>query len=412
MQLKVTKNLLQDTLPSPYWILTNVSAYVIYLSQKLKQHPLRLIVCILLGILFLSSSVFSNSKTSDSILEDQVGQILLVGFRGTEITDNSPFAKMLYELNLGGVVLFDYDVPTQSFPRNILDAEQTQKLVADLQKSAKTPLLVAVDAEGGRINRLKKKYGFLQIPSAQEMGTKSYLECLNIYRTLAHQLQALGFNLNLAPVVDLNLNPQNPVIGSLERSFSEDPQRVAECASAFITAHRENNLITTLKHFPGHGSSREDSHLGLVDISRTYKSLELQPYRDLIQKNLVATIMTAHIMNRKIDPKFPATLSKEFIQSLLRDKLAFQGVVISDDMQMGAITENFGFAEALILAINAGCDLIALANNAKTYDDVLPLRAHQIIVEAVNTGNISRQRIEEANTRIKRLKTKYGILNQ
>jgi len=373
---------------------------------------LRLFVYMLPGILLLSSCVFANSSTTDSILKDQVGQMLLVGFRGTEIADNSPFAKMLYELNLGGVVLFDYDVPSQSFPRNILNAEQTQKLVADLQKSAKTRLLVAVDAEGGRIKRLKKKYGFLEIPSAQEMGTKSYTECLDIYRTLAQQLQALGFNLNLAPVVDLNLNPQNPVIGSLERSFSGEPQKVAECAAAFITAHREKKLITTLKHFPGHGSSREDSHLGLVDITRTYKAMELQPFRDLIQKNLVDTIMTAHIMKRKNDPKVPATLSEELIQSILRGKLEFPGVVISDDMQMGAITENYGFAEALILAINAGCDLIALANNAKSYDETLPLRAHGIIIDAVKTGKITRQRIEDANTRIKLLKTKYGILNQ
>ncbi len=354
--------------------------------------------------------VYPSQAEQKIALEDMVGQMLLVGFRGTDITENSSIVQMLYELNLGGVVLFDYDVPSQSFPRNILDPKQTQKLIADLQRSSKTPLLVAVDAEGGRINRLQAKYGFLDIPSAQEMGRKTYQECFTIYRTLAQQLHDLGFNLNLAPVVDLNLNPKNPVIGSLERSYSGKSQKVTECALAFIAAHREKKLITTLKHFPGHGSSQQDSHLGLVDVTRTYEAIELQPYRDLIQKNHAETVMTAHIMNRKIDPKFPATLSQEYIQHQLRDKLSFQGVVISDDMQMGAITEHYGFAEALILAINAGCDLIALANNAKTYDETLPIHAHRIIVAAVKTGRISIQRIDEAYERLKQLKTKYGIL--
>ncbi|NOR14443.1 MAG: beta-N-acetylhexosaminidase [Candidatus Aminicenantes bacterium] len=364
----------------------------------------------MIGIIQPSSQEFSSQAEHENILEDKVGQMLLVGFRGTEINENSSIAPMLRELNLGGVVLFDFDVPSQSFPRNILDPKQTQKLIADLQRLAKTPLLVAVDAEGGRINRLKAKYGFLDIPSAQKMGRKTYQECLTIYRTLAQQLHDLGINVNLAPVVDLNLNPKNPVIGSLERSYSGKPQKVTECALAFIAAHREKKLITTLKHFPGHGSSQQDSHLGLVDVTRTYAAIELQPYRDLIQKNQAETVMTAHIMNRKIDPEFPATLSREYIQHLLRDKLSFQGVVISDDMQMGAITRHYGFAEALILAVNAGCDLIALANNAKTYDEILPIRAHRIIVDAVKAGKISIQRIDEAYERLEKLKKKYRIL--
>lgn len=369
-----------------------------------------LIIALLIGNIQPSSHAVFGQTKHENTLEDKVGQMLLVGFRGTEISKKSSITYMLRELNLGGVVLFDFDMPSQSFPRNIVDPKQTQKLISDLQKFAKTPLLVAVDAEGGRVNRLKAKYGFLDIPSAQDMGKKTYQECLATYTTLAQQLHDLGFNLNLAPVVDLNLNPKNPVIGSLERSFSGDPQEVIACASAFIAAHREKKIITCLKHFPGHGSSQQDSHQGLVDVTRTYAASELQPYRDLIQENQTETIMTAHIINKNVDPKFPATLSQEYIQQLLREKMSFQGVVISDDMQMGAITEHYGFAEALILAINAGCDLIALANNAKTYDGTLPIRAHRIIVDAVKAGKISTQRIDEANKRLKRLKTKYGIL--
>jgi beta-N-acetylhexosaminidase len=353
----------------------------------------------------------SQSQTDlQAELKDKVGQMLLVGFRGTELSQGSPLAQMLLDLNLGGIILFDYDVPSKSYPRNILNPQQTRTLIADLQKFAKTPLLVAVDAEGGRINRLKSKYGFIEIPSAQEMGRKTSRECLAIYRELAQQLHDLGINLNLAPVVDLNLNPQNPVIGSLERSFSDKAQQVIVCAEAFIAAHREKKIITALKHFPGHGSSRDDSHLGLVDVTQTFNPTELQPYRALIPRHQVDVVMTAHIMNRTIDPEFPATLSPKFIQDLLRNKLAFPGVVISDDMQMGAITKHFGLAEALILAINAGCDLIALANNAQAYDETLPLRAHRIIIDAVKAGKISSARIDEANERIAHLKQKYGIL--
>jgi beta-N-acetylhexosaminidase len=374
------------------------------------KHRLILTVVLLLGSLIPASAVYPMSIEVTTELEDKVGQMLLVGFRGTEITADSPMARMLSELNPGGVVLFDYDVPSQSYPRNILDPEQTKRLIADLQKSARTPLLIAVDAEGGRINRLKSKYGFLEIPSAQEMGRKTYQECLNTYRELAQQLSDLGINLNLAPVVDVNLNPQNPVIGSLERSYSGEAKEVTTCAAAFIAAHHDERVITTLKHFPGHGSSRKDSHLGLVDVTRTSDTVELAPYQDLIRKELAETIMTAHVMNRKVDRDYPATLSRIFIQDILRKKLGFKGVVISDDMQMGAITAHFGFPEALILAVNAGCDLIALANNAQSYDENLPVRAHRIILEAVRSGKIPRPRIDEAYERLLRLKRKYGII--
>lgn len=366
---------------------------------------------LLLGITLLAQPQHPDPPGPDTVLEDQVGQMLLVGFRGIRITPDSPIISILQELNLGGVVLFDYDVPSQSYPRNILNPPQTKKLIADLQSYARTPLLVAVDAEGGRINRLKSKYGFQEIPSAQVMGEKTYQDCLHIYGMLARQLSDLGFNLNLAPVVDVNLNPQNPVIGALERSFSSDPRITTVCAAAFIIAHREAGIITTLKHFPGHGSSQKDSHLGLVDVTRTFDETELVPYQDLIRKGLAETIMTAHIMNRHIDKDLPATLSTAFIQGILREKFAFKGVVISDDMQMGAITTHFGLAEALILAVNAGCDLIALANNARSYDERLPLRAHRIIVEAVKEGKISKQRIAEAYERLTTLKKRYGIID-
>jgi beta-N-acetylhexosaminidase len=334
--------------------------------------------------------------------------MLLIGFRGTEIEAGSPILKILRELNIGGVVLFDYDVPSKSFPRNIENADQVRRLTASLQKVSKGRLLIAVDAEGGRINRLKPEYGFLDIPSAAEMGLKEPEDCLTVYTGLAGQLADLGINMNLAPVADLDINPENPVIGNLDRSFGAEPEAVLPCLRAFIRAHHRKGVLTTLKHFPGHGSSAQDSHNGLVDVTRTFIMEELVPYRDLIAEGLVDAVMTAHIHQRNIDPDLPATLSSKFLQNILRCQLGFDGVIISDDMQMGAITEYYGFEEAVVLALSAGCDIIAIANNGRNYDKEAPRKAHRAILQALRDGTISEERIRRSLARISRLKGRLG----
>lgn len=343
-------------------------------------------------------------------LEEKVGQMLLVGFRGTVLEEDSPILRIIRETHLGGVVLFDYDVPSRSFPRNIVSPEQVRRLIQGLQSATPIPLLVAVDAEGGRINRLKPEYGFIDVPSAQDMGEADLQECRAQYRRLGRQLSRLGFNLNLAPVVDLNLNPDNPIIGSLERSFSPDPENVAARAAAFIEEHRSFGVISTLKHFPGHGSSRQDSHLGLVDVTLTFQDQELRPYRELIKERKGDVIMTAHIMHRKIDPDNPATLSPRFLRTILREEMGFTGVIVSDDLQMDAISRNFGFEEALIKAVVAGCDILAIANNGRAYDEQAAVKAHGILVAAVEEGRIPSSRIDASYERILRLKRKYSLL--
>ena len=356
----------------------------------------------------------TTSTLSDKKLKEQIGQMLMVGFRGTEVSEDSPIVKAIRTLNLGGVILYDYDVPSKSFPRNIINPEQTKKLIEDLQCFSLTPLLIAVDAEGGRVNRLKEEYGFpLHVPSAQEMGEKGPAETKKIALKLAGQLAELGFNVNFAPVVDVNINPDNPVIGGIERSFSSDPEKVIDHALAFIMAHHERQIITVLKHFPGHGSSQQDSHLGMVDITNTYRQEELIPYRKLISSGEIDMIMTAHIMNRNIDSEYPATLSPLFIQKILRQQLGFQGIVISDDMQMGAIEKHFGFADAIIRAINAGCDMLIISNNGTVYDETAPYRAVDIIFNAVKSGEIPIEclsdRIEELKNKTKDVKIKSDL---
>lgn len=363
---------------------------------------------IVLAVIFISGSSVGAGRDADEELKAGIGQMLIIGFRGTEADENSYIAKAIKDLNLGGVVLFDIDGPTKSFPRNIINAAQVKELISSLKKYSPPPLIVAVDAEGGRVNRLKPEYGFIPIPSAQELAEKNDLdETRRVSAELAGELSELGFNVNFAPAVDVNVNQANPVIGALGRSFSADEKIVSAQAQAFIEGQHKHGIVTAIKHFPGHGSSESDSHKGLADVSETYQGRELVPYKELIRDGIVDMVMTAHIIDKKIDPEYPATLSGHYIAEMLRKELGFEGVVVSDDMQMGAITEHYGFKDALIRAVNAGCDILIISNNGKTYDETAPYQARDIIYEAVKKGEVSRGRIAESFRRIKRLKDRF-----
>lgn len=369
-----------------------------------------LLLILAIIIIIITTSKNKEIKLTDEQLLEKIGQMLIVGFQGTEISESSPIVQEMKKVNLGGIILFDYDVPSKTPLRNIINPKQTKQLISDLQKFASTPLLIAIDAEGGYVNRLKTKYGFIEVPSAQEMGSSTPENTKQIAINLTNQFIDLGINTNFAPVVDVNINPDNPVVGAIERSFSNNPEEVFQHALGFIEGHHQNNIITAIKHFPGHGSSQDDSHKGMADITETYQAEELTPYKELIQAEVVDMVMTAHIMNRKIDPDYPATLSQFFIKDVLRDELKFDGVVVSDDMQMGAITEYFGFADSIILAINAGCDMLIISNNSSTYDETAPHKAQEIIFSAVKDGKITVERIVEASDRIMQLKKKFEII--
>lgn len=339
-------------------------------------------------------------------VEQQVGQMLMAGFRGVSAERDHPIIRDITECNLGSVVLFDYDVLLGEFGRNIESLEQVQTLVATLQANAKTPLLVSVDQEGGRVRRLKETLGFPPMPSASQLGAVGDSAATRrASQATAAALAALGINLNLAPVVDLNTNPDNPIIGAKERSFSSAASVVAEQAGAFIAGHHREGVLCALKHFPGHGSSAADSHLGLVDITEGWSRDELEPYRRLLEADSVDAVMTAHVFNRVLDAEYPATLSAPVLTGVLRGELGFDGVVISDDLQMGAIANHYGFAEALLKAIEAGVDILALANNTLYDRDVVP-KACAAIAGMVRDGRIARERIEASCARIARLKSR------
>lgn len=362
---------------------------------------------VIFACLSILSFAASADEIEDRILKGQIGQMLVVGFRGTAIDENAYISKAIKDLNLGGVILFDIDVPTKRFPRNIVNPAQVKKLTADLKACSSTPMLIAIDAEGGLVNRLKPEYGFLDIPSHQKLGAKQDTkDTRNSSLALARELSELGFNTNFAPVVDVNVNPLNPVIGKLGRSFSRNPLAVAAHAGAFIEGQHESGILTAVKHFPGHGSSSGDTHQGLVDITASYDDTELVPYEQLIRNGLVDMVMTSHIMNLNYDATYPVTLSEHYIQPILREKFGFDGVVVSDDMNMGAITNHYRFEESLIRAVNAGCDLLIISNNGSSYDENAPYDAAGILFNAVRDNKIAIGRIHEAAQRIEKLKTR------
>jgi len=271
---------------------------------------------------------------------------------------------------------------------------------------------VAVDQEGGRVSRLKKNYGFRDSVSQAYLGELNDLEVtLDYALNTAQDLAELGINLNLAPVVDLNTNQDNPVIGRLDRSFSHDPLTVTMHAREVIGAHRVFNVLTALKHFPGHGSSEEDSHLGFVDVSATWDEKELVPFKQLIADHDCDMVMTAHIYNRNLDPDWPATMSAKTVNGILRKRLGFEGVVISDDMQMKAIKEHYPLELALEKTILAGVDMIIFANNM-VYEEDIASRSIAIIRDLVKQGRVSEERIRQSYQRINELKSDLRPLEQ
>ncbi len=333
------------------------------------------------------------------------GQLLLVGLHATAADGDAEVERLLCQARVGGVVLF---------ARNVVDAAQVARLTGGLHARARQctgrRLLVAVDAEGGRVMRLAPGAGFTPTLSAEELGrandlTLTELEGLRIGRTLA----AAGIDWNLAPVVDVGYNPANPVIVGVGRSFGANPTLVLAHARAFIRGLRQAGVLTTLKHFPGHGSSYADSHVGFVDVTDTADpEIELLPYRVLIAEGLADSVMTAHVVNRRLDPDRPATLSPVAVTGLLRAGLGFDGVVVSDDLRMGAIERHYGLGAAAVLALQAGVDVLLVA------DDRLPdgESAAAVVLAALRAaladGRLSADRVASALRRVTALRTRLG----
>jgi beta-N-acetylhexosaminidase len=337
-------------------------------------------------------------------LEEKIGQMLLVGFRGNYLDNTNPIVDAISNLHIGGVILFDDPDPSIG---NISSPEQLQSLTASLQALAPTRLFIAVDEEGGNVARLNPSNGFPFLPSQQYLGDLNDIGITRAYAdTTASILLANGINLNLAPVVDLNTNPSNPIVGALGRSFSADPDVVVNQSFEVIAAHLQRRVFCAIKHFPGHGSSAGDSHLGFVDVTNTWSPIELEPYRRIIGWEMRMAIMTAHIFNANLDPDLPATLSHKTVTGLLREQLRFDGVVISDDMQMHSITDYYSFETAIELVVKAGVDIMNIGTNMLYGPDTVS-RAIAAIRGLVDRGEIPIERIDQSYSRIMRLKALF-----
>jgi len=355
---------------------------------------------------FMYTSLLSVSLLADVSLEEKIGQMLMVGFHGTNASPDTQICKDIKKYNIGAVILFDYNPVDKSKPKNIATKKQLTKLTKELQTcSHDGKLLIAVDQEGGKVQRLKRRYGFYgNFPKASDVAKMNERQIGETYRKMSKELKSVGINYDLAPVVDLDINKRNHVIHGLGRSFGKDPETVAHFASTFIDAMHSHGVLTSLKHFPGHGSSEGDTHKGFVDVTHLWKKVELIPYRLL--RNKADTVMVAHVFNKRIDTKYPASLSRKTITGLLRERLEYNGVVITDDLQMGAISQKYGLRKTLKLAINAGDDILLIGNQLDPRQIKSSKKLVNTIRSLVEDGKVKKESIDKSYARIQKLKEK------
>jgi len=341
-------------------------------------------------------------------LEEKIAQMLMVSFTSFGAPKDTLMVDIA-QRNLGGVLYFQ---------NHISSPAQIQALSAELQDFAGTPLFLAVDQEGGRVARLNANNGYTSTASAAFTGD-GVLRDVNRTRsqafTMAGWLREAGINVNLAPVVDVNIDANSPAIARLERAYSRNELTVADHAIAFMEAHNERDIITSTKHFPGHGSAVADSHFGFTDITNTWQERELTPYEVIFEQFMPDMVMTGHLFHRDIDPDYPASISHKAVTELLRDEMGYTGVVISDELFMQAITDNYSFDEALVLAVNSGTDILLFNRNlcsshCGSEEPISLVRyAIQHIAAKVDEGVIPAWRIDESYARILELKNRRLI---
>ena len=348
-----------------------------------------------------------TSSPDPAALRRKIGGLLVVGFRGLTVSSGDPVARAIVEEGLGGVILFARDGLTNG-SRNIASPTQLADLTGHLRELAGRPLFIAVDQEGGTVARLTPANGFPATVSEASIGTKDDVaNALAIGRATAHTLKAAGIDWNLAPVVDLNVNPSNPSIGALGRSFSADPDVVVAMAGAIVQAHREQGILTALKHFPGLGSATGDTDRGFVDLTGTWHAAELEPFRRLVADNHADCVMVANSFNGQIDATYPATLSVKTVQGRLRGDIGWDGLVVTDDLQAGAIRSGYNDATAVRLSMAAGCDVLLFANQQVYVPDVAS-RVIDTIVGLVAAGTIDEAAIDTSLARISAVRSALG----
>jgi beta-N-acetylhexosaminidase len=334
-----------------------------------------------------------SPELANASLKAMIGQMIILGFPGTRPRQEWPdrVATMIRRGQIGGTILFG---------SNVVDAVQVKRLIRYLGKANKgASPFVCIDQEGGAIQRLTAAKGFITTPSARDIAKMDHEAAYRLYQGMATQLATLGFNVNFGPVVDLDINPANPSIGRLARSYDRDAETVASFAELFVNAHKQSGIMTVVKHFPGHGSAQDDPHTGIVNIEGTWQEQELIPFRHFVNE-ASSMIMVGHLIHTRFsDGDRPASLSKQAISTELRSVLGFQGLVITDDIEMGAIRERYKIEEAAVLAISAGADLIVIANNERP-DTTVVERVTSAILQAIQAGQIKKSAVKRSHDRI------------
>lgn len=362
-------------------------------------------LCLILSGCFQGKGKFSeggassiNKEIKKMSLDEKIGQLMVIGLDGT--TFSQEMDNLIRNYHVGGIIIMG---------KNISTAQDMLKLINNSKKTNehnKIPLFISVDEEGGEVSRLPEE--FKKLPSNGEIGNRNDEEfSYRVGTYLAEALNEFGYNMNFAPVLDVNSNPQNPVIGS--RSFGEDPEQVATLGISTMRGMMDKDVIPVVKHFPGHGDTYVDSHKALPVVNTTLDSLqelELIPFQRAIDEGVDA-VMVAHILYPELDPEYPSSLSKVIITDLLREKMQFDGVVITDDLTMGAIKNEYTIPEAALQSFIAGSDLLLVVHG---YNN--EIRTINALKNAVETGAVSEERVDESLKRILTLKRKYGITDE
>lgn len=336
---------------------------------------------------------------SSMSVEDKIGQMFFITRRMNEdeqrqLSLDDDLRKIIETYKPGGFIFFE---------QNIYSIPQTKTFIEDLQESSTIPMFIGIDEEGGIVTRLNKaeKLRSTQMPDPYTIGlTKNPENAYNVSKAISEEIKSLGFNLNFAPVADIFSNPLNKVIG--KRAYSSDPEIASVMVTEAVKATMENGVIPVIKHFPGHGDTIQDSHTGIAivenDIDRL-RNVEFLPFRAGIEAG-VPMVMTAHVLTPHItNDELPATLSKTILSDILRKELKFDGVIITDGLEMSAISSYFSEEEAVVLAVEAGVDILLLPRNFETAFDAL--------LQAVKNGRISEDRIDESVRRILKVKQEY-----
>ena len=328
-------------------------------------------------------------------LDEKIGQMVIVGLDGYAVDEHA--RQMIEEYNVGGFILFKSNIQNSSQMLGFLNS------LKRVNQSNKVPLFLSVDEEGGRVSRLPDE--FLKIPSNRTIGKLNNSSVSHqVGSIIGEELKSFGMNMDFAPVLDINSNPKNPVIG--DRSFGTTPELVSKLGVQTMKGLQSKNIIPVIKHFPGHGDTSTDSHVGLPRVNNDLKrlrSFELRPFRDAIENGAEA-VMVAHILLPKIDPKNPASFSRTIISDILRTEMNYDGVVITDDFTMGAIVKNYNIGQAAVKSVLAGSDIVLVCHDFEKEKTVI-----SALRNAAQSGQLPMDRIDKSVTRILQLKQEHGI---